>query len=314
MTTTIVISEFMDEAAVALLRHKFQVRYVPELVDDRAALLAAVADAEGLIVRNRTQVDTELLKHATRLRVVGRLGVGLDNIDMPACAAANVAVHPATGANARAVAEYVITATLVLLRGAFGASADVAAGKWPRNELSNGLEASERTMGIVGFGGIGRLVAQLAHGLGMRVIASDAAISADDERWQQRRVLRGELEDVLAQADVVTLHVPLTDGTRHLLDATRIASMKRGAILINTARGGVVDEEALAQALKSGALGGAALDVFEDEPLKAGSPLVGAPNLILTPHIAGLTAEANVRVSGLVAERVADALSLVAAN
>lgn len=314
MTTTIVISEFMDEAAVALLRHKFQVRYVPELVDDRAALLAAVADAEGLIVRNRTQVDTELLKHATRLRVVGRLGVGLDNIDMPACAAANVAVHPATGANARAVAEYVMTATLVLLRGAFGASADVAAGKWPRNKLSNGLEASERTMGIVGFGGIGRLVAQLAHGLGMRVIASDAAISADDERWQQRRVLRGELEDVLAQADVVTLHVPLTDGTRHLLDAARIASMKRGAILINTARGGVVDEEALAQALKSGALGGAALDVFEDEPLKAGSPLVGAPNLILTPHIAGLTAEANVRVSGLVAERVADALSLVAAN
>lgn len=304
----IVISEFMDEAAVAALRADFDVRYEPDLVDRREALAAALANADALVVRNRTRVDAALLSAGPRLKAVGRLGVGLDNIDLPACQARGIAVLPATGANARAVAEYVIASALMLLRGAYRHSAQVAAGAWPRTELSNGLEAESRTLGVVGFGGIGRLTARLAQGLGMQVVAHDPMLRDDDPAWRDARVQPLPLDDLLQRADVLTLHIPLTDATRNLLDARRLSAMKRGAVLINTARGGIVDEAALADALRSGHLRGAAIDVFDNEPLAAGSPLADAPNLVLTPHIAGLTQEANARVSSMVAQRVAQAL------
>ncbi len=304
----VLISEFMDAPAVDALRQRFDVRYAPDLVEQRGALLEAAADADALIVRNRSQVDAELLAAAPRLVAVGRLGVGLDNIDLPGCEARGIQVIPATGANARAVAEYVIGTMLALLRGAYAATADVAAGQWPRAALSQGLEAHGRTLGVVGFGGIGRLAAQLARGLGMRVVGSDAALPPGHPAWQETGASPLSLDELLAQADVVTLHVPLTADTRHLLDAGRIARMRPGAILINTSRGGIVDEAALAQALHAGVLRGAALDVFEQEPLPAGGPLADAPNLILTPHIAGLTQEANTRVSDMVAAGVTIAL------
>ena len=304
----IVISEFMDEAAVAALRADFDVRYEPDLVDRRDALLAALPSADALIVRNRTRVDAALLAVGPKLKAVGRLGVGLDNIDVPACQARDIAVLPATGANARAVAEYVIAAALMLLRGAYHRSAQVAAGAWPRTDLSNGLEAETRTLGIVGFGGIGRLTARLAQGLDMRVAAHDPLLRDDDPVWREAGVEPLALDTLLARADVLTLHIPLTDATRNLMNADRLAAMKRGAVLINTARGGIVDEAALARALRSGHLRGAAIDVFQDEPLPADGPLADAPNLVLTPHIAGLTQEANTRVSSMVAQRVAQAL------
>lgn len=305
----VLISEFMDAPAVDALRQRFDVRYAPELVERRDALLRAAGQADALIVRNRSQVDATLLAAAPRLRAVGRLGVGLDNIDLPGCAARGIQVVPATGANARAVAEYVVGTLLALLRGAYAASAEVAGGQWPRAALSQGLEAHGRTLGVVGFGGIGQLTARLAAGLGMRVVACDAALPADHPAWAEAGATRLELDDLLAQADAVTLHVPLTTGTRHLLDAARIARMRPGAVLINTSRGGIVDETALAAALRGGHLGGAALDVFEQEPLPAGGPLAGVPNLILTPHIAGLTREANTRVSDMVAAGVTIALT-----
>ncbi|CUJ61142.1 hydroxyacid dehydrogenase [Achromobacter xylosoxidans] len=305
----VLISEFMDAPAVDALRQRFDVRYAPDLVEQRDALLRAAGQADALIVRNRSQVDAALLAAAPRLRAVGRLGVGLDNIDLPGCAARGIQVVPATGANARAVAEYVVGTLLALLRGAYAASAEVAGGQWPRAALSQGLEAHGRTLGVVGFGGIGQLTARLAAGLGMRVVACDAALPADHPAWADAGATRLELDDLLAQADAVTLHVPLTSGTRHLLDAARIARMRPGAVLINTSRGGIVDETALAVALRGGHLGGAALDVFEQEPLPAGGPLAGAPNLILTPHIAGLTREANTRVSDMVAAGVTIALT-----
>jgi (S)-sulfolactate dehydrogenase len=309
MPQRIIISEFMNDDAVASLGERFDVRFDPTLVDRRAELVDLLADAEALIVRNRTQVNAELLARSPKLRVVGRLGVGLDNIDVDACRSRGIEVIPATGANAQAVAEYVVCTAMMLLRGAYLSSADVAAGRWPRAELGNGRETAGKTLGIVGFGNIGRLTARLAQGLGMRVVATDAMLSADDAVWRQTNVARHELDDVLAEADAVTLHVPLTPGTRNLLDAARLRRMKRGAVLINTSRGGIIDEAALAAALREGTLGGAALDVFADEPLKAGSSLVDVPRLILTPHVAGLTAEANDRVSSLIAERVAAALS-----
>jgi (S)-sulfolactate dehydrogenase len=305
----IIISEFMDDAAVAALAARFDVAYDPALVDRRDELKAKLAAADALIVRNRTQVDVDLLAAAPRLRVVGRLGVGLDNIDAAACAERGIEVIPATGANAQAVAEYVIATAMLLLRFAYGATAAVASGQWPRVALSNGREIAGATLGLIGFGGIGRLTAKLGRALGVTVIGYDPQLPTASPFWAAHHANARTLDALLAEADVISLHVPLTDQTRGLIDAAHIAQMKQGAILINTARGGVVDETAVAAALRSGQLGGAALDVFEREPLAAGSPLAGCPNLILTPHIAGLTRESNTRVSTLIAEKVAAALA-----
>jgi (S)-sulfolactate dehydrogenase len=305
----ILISEFMDEAAVASLARHHETVYDKTLVDRRDELKARLVESDALIVRNRTQVNADLLANASRLRVVGRLGVGLDNIDVALCESRGIAVIPATGANALAVAEYVIATSMLLLRGAFASTAEVAAGTWPRAALSNGREIAGKTLGVVGFGGIGRLTARLGKALGMRALGFDVQVPAADPRWAEDGVEPRTLDALLAQADVLTLHVPLVPATRNLIDASRLASMKAGAILVNTARGGVVDEAAVAEALRSGRLGGAALDVFEKEPLPAGSPLAGCPKLILTPHIAGVTAESNERVSSLIAERVLEMLA-----
>lgn len=304
----ILISEFMDEAAVASLQAGFETVYDATLVDRTDELLAKLVDVDALIVRNRTQVNAALLAAAPKLKVVGRLGVGLDNIDLPRCQARHVEVIPATGANALAVAEYVIGTAMVLLRGSYSASALVAAGKWPRGSLSNGREMGGKTIGIVGFGSIGQLTARLAQCLGMQVVATDPMIDADATVWKQTGVVCRTLDQLLVESDVISLHIPLVAATRNLINAERLACMKPNAILINSARGSVVDEAALASALKANQLGGAALDVFDVEPLPAGSPLADCPNLILTPHIAGVTAESNTRVSSMIAERVAASL------
>ncbi|MBC7623877.1 MAG: hydroxyacid dehydrogenase [Aeromicrobium sp.] len=300
----IIITEFMDVPAVQSLKAQFNTTYDATLVDRHAEMLASLSDCDALIVRNRTQVNAELLAAAPALKVVGRLGVGLDNIDVAACKARGVEVIPATGANALAVAEYVIGTAMMLLRGTYFSSAAVADGSWPRVPLSNGRETAGKTMGIVGFGGIGQLTARLARGLGMHTIAYDPMTPSDAAVWTEQGTECVDVATVFQSSDVLTLHVPLLDSTRNLVNAARLASMKADAILINTARGGIVDQAALADALKNKRLGGAALDVFDVEPLKADSPLAGCPNLILTPHIAGVTSEANTRVSSLIADRV----------
>jgi (S)-sulfolactate dehydrogenase len=305
----IVIAEFIDERALPALRAKHEVLYDPKLVDDAARLLKEAASANAIIVRNRTQVRGDLLVALTKCRVVGRLGVGLDNIDVPACEARGMKVIPATGANALSVAEYVIASAMLLLRGAYQSTAAVAAGQWPRNALSNGREIAGTTLGLIGFGSIGQLTARLAQGLGMQVVAFDAMLSPGHPAFASSGVRGVALDELIATADVVSLHVPLVDSTRNLFDASRIASMKKGAVLINTARGGIVDEVALASALKGGALGGAAIDVFDKEPLPASEHFKDCPNLLLTPHIAGVSAESNERVSFLIADKVNEALN-----
>ncbi|MEQ1597537.1 MAG: hydroxyacid dehydrogenase [Casimicrobium sp.] len=303
----IVISEFMDDAAVDHLRAAFgadNVRYDAKLVDQPAALAEAVADCDAFIVRNRTQVRGDLLAACGKARVIGRLGVGLDNIDVPACEARGMKVIPATGANALAVAEYVVGTAMMLRRASYQSTSDVAAGKWPRNALSNGRETAGAMLGLIGFGSIGQLTAKLARAVGMSVIAYDPALPADHPAWSELAAARVSLDELIALSDVVSLHVPLVDSTKNLFDAARIAKMKPGAILINTARGGIVDDAAVAAALRSGALGGAAIDVFANEPLPASKVFDGCPNLVLTPHIAGVSAEANVRVSSMIAAAV----------
>lgn len=305
----IVITEFMDEDAVADLKAAHDTLYDPALVDKPAALSAALGKARALIVRNRTQVRGALLDAGPGVTVVGRLGVGLDNIDMAACAARGVTVHPATGANDLSVAEYVVTTAMMLLRGAYGATPDVVAGRWPRNRLIGGREAAGKTIGLVGAGRIARETARLAKALGLDAIGTDPLVPADDAVWAGIG-RRADLASLVAEADIVSLHVPLTATTRRMIGAELIARMKPGAILINAARGGVVDEAAVAAALRSGQLGGAALDVFEEEPLgaAAGAVFADCPNLVLTPHIAGVTAESNVRVSRMIADLVLDHL------
>ena len=300
----VVVSEFMDEAALTKFGDGYTVNYNPGLVDNPAGLLEALSIADAIIVRNRTQVNIELLDAAPALKVVGRLGVGLDNIDLDACKERGIEVCPAVGANTLSVVEYVVSTAMALTRTAYFSNTAMIAGEWPRGVLGNGGEVSGRTIGLFGFGGIAQEVAKHAVSLGMSVAAYDPYLPKDNPAWDGVKTCTTDA--LLEIADILSLHVPLTKETADMIDSDAIAKMKSGAILINTARGGIVDENAVVSALKSGKLGGAALDVFATEPLtaEAGAKFVDTPNLILTPHIAGVTFEGNTRVSHVTVENV----------
>jgi len=301
----IVITEFMDDAVAADLAATHDVLYQKDLVDRPDDLVREASQARALIVRNRTRVDAALLDACPKLKVVGRLGVGLERIDLAACADRGVAVCPARGANAVSVAEYVIATMLVLLRGAYGASARVIAGEWPRNDLI-GREAAGATLGLIGFGDIARHVASRASALGMNLVAYDPFVHREDPAWREMRVGSVSLDRLLEVSDVVSLHTPYTEQTANMIDVAALARMKDDAILINTTRGGIVDEDALIEALKGGTLGGAAMDVFAEEPMSSerGARYAGVPNLILTPHIAGVSIEGNRWISVLTVQNV----------
>jgi (S)-sulfolactate dehydrogenase len=301
----IIISEFIDAAPVEQLEAAYSVRRDDDLWSKRAELEAAMAQAKGIIVRNRTQVDAALIARAPNLQVVGRLGVGLDNIDVEACKARGIAVCPATGANAQAVAEYVIGAALALHRWpAFSGTARLLRAEWPRQEMGEGHEAAGRMLGLIGFGSIGQTTAAKARALGLATLAFDDFLDAGHPAWEETE--RAALPALLSRSDIVSLHCPLTAETRGLIGAAKIGAMKPGAILINTARGGIVDEAALAAALRSGHLSGAAIDVFETEPITAETAALfaGLPNVLLTPHIAGVTRESNARISAVTVANV----------
>ncbi len=302
----IVITEFMDDAVAAELAATHDVLYEKDLVDRPEDLAREAARARALIVRNRTRVDAPLLDNCPKLKVIGRLGVGLERIDLAACAERGVEVCPARGANAVSVAEYVIATMLLLLRGAYGGTARVVAGEWPRNDLI-GREAAGATLGLVGFGDIARHVATRASALGMDIIALDPFVHDEDPVWRELRVEPVDaLEQILDFADVISLHTPFTPQTANMIDANAFATMKQDAVLINTTRGGIVDEEALIDALKRGVIGGAAMDVFAEEPMSAerGARYADIPNLILTPHIAGVSIEGNRWISVLTVKNV----------
>ena len=301
----IVITEFMDDAVAAGLAATHDVLYEKDLVDRPEDLARAAAQARALIVRNRTRVDAALLDACPKLKVVGRLGVGLERIDLAACAARGVEVCPARGANAVSVAEYVIATMLMLLRGAYGATGRAIAGEWPRNDLI-GREAAGATLGLIGFGDIARHVATRASALGMTLVAHDPFVHEEDPAWRELRVESVSLERLLEVSDVVSLHTPFTEETANMIDAAALSRIKDDAILINTTRGGIVDEDALVAALRAGTLGGAAMDVFAEEPMSAqtGARYADVPNLILTPHIAGVSIEGNRWISVLTVQNV----------
>lgn len=293
----IVIPEFMDHEAAGLLVRDYHVHWDHDLWNRRPELFGHLGDARAIVVRNQTRVDSELLEAGPSLRVVARMGVGLDNIDLIACRARGVEVRPSVGANALSVAEYVIGTALVLLRRqALRSTAALVAGEWPRHRLADGVELSGRTMGIVGFGSIGQVVGAKARLLGMDVVAHDAMLPADAPAWQDARRLA--LDDLIAQADVISLHCPLLPETRDLIGTAEFERMKPGAVLINSARGGIVNEADCAAALRARRIAGAALDSFSSEPItrEIGALFEGLDNVILTPHVAGVTLEANKRI------------------
>jgi (S)-sulfolactate dehydrogenase len=303
----VVITEFIEDAALADLSREFSVLYDPELVNKPDEIKLLAADTPALIVRNMTQMRGEVLAACKAVRVIGRLGVGLDNIDMDACKARGIQVFPATGANAQAVAEYVVAAALLGLRNIWNVSERVAEGWWDRQTLIH-REVSGKMLGLVGFGMIAREVAKRARALGMRVAAYDPNLIPGDPAWTNLGVAHMDLVPLLEDSDVVSVHTPLLTSTRNLVDSAALALMKSDAVLINTARGGIVDEQALVTALKAKKLGCAFLDVLDKEPPSANSIFRGVPNLILTPHVAGNTVESNVRVSAMTVANVKRAL------
>ena len=299
----LVITEYMDDAAEAELQQSFDLVYDPQLVDDRPRLIALLKEAAGLVVRNRTQVTAELLDAGPNLKVIGRLGVGLDNIDLKAAADRGIAVCPAEGANADSVAEYVITSALHLLRPVYTSTQAMLAGDFPRAALSHGQEIQNKTLTLIGGGVIGQAVMRRAEAMGMSILIVDPQFELGITRDGAEVVT---MEDGLKQGDVITLHVPLNKATQNLIDAKALGMMKPSAILINTARGGVVDHDALADALHGNRLAGAAIDVFPNEPASQQDlkMFAGLENIILTPHIAGLTVEANGRVGTITAHNI----------
>ena len=267
-------------------------------------LLKIIGQYDGLVVRSATKVTPELIKAATKLKVVGRAGIGVDNIDIPAATAAGVIVMNTPFGNSITTAEHAIALMMALARDIPAANASTHDGKWEKNRFM-GVELHGKILGLIGCGNIGSIVADLAKGLKMRVIAFDPYLLP--ERARDLGVEKVELADLLSRADFITLHTPLTNETRNIVSADAIAKMKKGARLINCARGGLVDEAAVKAALESGQLAGAAFDVFEQEPAKTNA-LFGNDKVIATPHLGASTSEAQENVALQVAEQISDYL------
>lgn len=301
----ILISELIWEEGIKKLEDQgFEIEYDETLWNKRDKLLQMIPHFNAVIVRNQTKVDQAFLKAGVNLKVVGRLGVGLDNIDLKSARENNIKIVYAKHANATSVAEYVMTAMLNIQRPLHLAELDVRKGNWNRKKYTCG-ELYQKTIGLVGLGEISHRVAKRAQAFGMNVIGYDPFVTEYDHILSETRVvLKTSLNDVLSESDFVSLHVPLTPQTYSLIGEEELKIMKPTAYLINTARGGIINESALAEALNHNMISGAFLDVLEEEPLTLGHPLLNCNSAFITPHIAGLTNESQIRTSSLVAKEI----------
>jgi len=296
----IIVADKISERGIALLKETGWNVVLPAAT----SLATEIADAEGLIVRSATKVTRDLLEKAPKLRVIGRAGVGVDNVDMDAATHRGVLVMNTPGGNAVSVAEHTFALLLGLARSVPSSNTAIQAGRWEKS--SSGMELRGKTLGLIGLGRVGIEVARRARTFEMEVIAYDPYVTQAAAREVEVELL--QLEEVLKRSDVISLHTALSPATEKMISATAIAQMKKGARLVNCARGELIDEVALAEALKSGHVAGAAVDTFAKEPPKD-SPLLGLPNVIATPHIAGSTAEAQEQVGTLIAQQVRDYLA-----
>src|SRR6202522_2660595 len=304
MTPRVLISDKLSPAAVAIFKERgVEVDVKPGL--DKEELAKIIGDYDGLAIRSNTKVTAKLLERAAKLKVVGRAGIGVDNVDIPAATARGVIVMNTPFGNSITTAEHAIALMFALARQIPSADVSTQAGKWEKNRFM-GVELTGKTLGIIGCGNIGAIVASRGLGLRMRVVAFDPFLSA--ERALELGVEKLELNDLLARADFITLHTPLTAQTRNILSAQNLAKTKPGVRVINCARGGLVDEAALRAALDSGHVSGAAFDVFIEEPATA-NPLFGHPNVIATPHLGAPPNEAQENVALQVAEQMSDYLT-----
>lgn len=305
MAPKVLVSDKLSETAVQIFRDRgIDVDFEPNLGKDKDALLAKIKDYDGLAIRSATKVTEKLLAAADNLKVVARAGIGVDNVDIPAASKKGVIVMNTPFGNMITTAEHAIAMMFAVARQIPEASASTHAGKWEKSKFM-GVELTSKVLGVIGAGNIGGIVCDRANGLHMRVIAYDPFLS--EERADKLGVTKVELDELLAKSDFITLHVPLTDKTRNILSKENIAKTKKGVRIINCARGGLVDEAALAEAIKSGHVAGAAFDVFEVEPA-TDSPLFNLPNVVCTPHLGASTTEAQENVALQVAEQMSDYL------
>jgi D-3-phosphoglycerate dehydrogenase / 2-oxoglutarate reductase len=295
----VLVREPIAEPGLELLRSRFEV-----VEDGESELGEVIGDYDAIVVRSQTTLDAPLIARATRLKVIGRAGVGLDNVDVDAATRRGIVVANAAESTVDSAAEHAIALLLALARNVPQAHAALTAGTWDRARFT-GIELAGKTLGVLGLGRIGRLVARRALGLGMRVVAFDPFVAA--ERFRELGVeAAAALDDVFAEADVLTLHLPLNSETHGVLGSAAFARMKDGVRIVNAARGELVDEDALVDAIRSGKVAGAALDVFANEPYSG--PLLGLPQVVVTPHLAGSTTEAQDRAGVVIAEQVVAAL------
>ena len=305
MSPKVLISDALSPAAVAIFKERgIEVDFQPGLGKDKDKLAATIDGFDGLAIRSATKVTAKILEQAKSLKVIGRAGIGVDNVDIPAATARGIIVMNTPFGNSITTAEHAITLMLSLARQIPGADASTRAGKWEKNKFL-GVEIFGKTLGVIGCGNIGSIVADRALGMKMKVIAYDPYLS--DERALNLGVEKVELDELMRRADFITLHTPLTDKTRNIINAESLALTKKSVRLINCARGGLIDEAALFEALKSGRVAGAALDVFATEPA-AESPLFGLHNVVCTPHLGASTTEAQENVALQIAEQMSDYL------
>ncbi|TVS00049.1 MAG: phosphoglycerate dehydrogenase [Rhodobacteraceae bacterium] len=305
MAPKVLVSDKLSETAVQIFRDRgIDVTFDPSIGKDKEKLLSVIGDYDGLAIRSATKVTEKVLAAATNLKVVGRAGIGVDNVDIPAASKQGVIVMNTPFGNSVTTAEHAISLMMAVARQIPEANASTHAGKWEKSGFM-GVELFNKTLGVIGAGNIGGIVCDRALGLKMKVIAYDPFLSA--ERAVKMGVTKVELDELLARADFITLHVPLTDKTRNILSAENLAKTKKGVRIINCARGGLVDEAALAEGIKSGHVAGAGLDVFAVEPATE-SPLFGLPGVVVTPHLGASTTEAQENVALQVAEQMSDYL------
>jgi D-3-phosphoglycerate dehydrogenase / 2-oxoglutarate reductase len=306
MAPRVLISDALSPAALQIFKDRgVEVDFQPNLGKDKEKLAAVIDGFDGLAIRSATKVTAKLLEQARGLKVIGRAGIGVDNVDIPAATARGIIVMNTPFGNSITTAEHAIALMFALARQIPSADASTQAGKWEKNRFM-GVEITGKTLGIIGCGNIGTNVAVRGIGLKMRVIAFDPFLS--EERAAEIGVEKVELDDLLARADIITLHTPMTVQTKNILSAQNIAKTKKGVRIINCARGGLVDEAALRAALDSGHVAGAAFDVFVEEPATA-NPLFGHPNVVATPHLGASTSEAQENVALQVAEQMSDYLT-----
>ncbi len=305
MAPKVLVSDKLSETAVQIFRDRgIDVTFDPSIGKDKDKFLDVIGEYDGLAIRSATKVTEKVLDRAANLKVIGRAGIGVDNVDIPAASKKGVIVMNTPFGNSITTAEHAIAMMMAVARQIPEANASTHAGRWEKSRFM-GVELTSKTLGVIGAGNIGSIVCERAHGLKMKVIAYDPFLS--EERAAQLGVEKVELEDLLARADFITLHVPLTDKTRNILSKDAIARAKRGVRIVNCARGGLIDEDALADALRKGHVAGAALDVFAVEPATE-SPLFSLPNVVVTPHLGASTTEAQENVALQVAEQMSDYL------